>query len=69
MHCRRCSGLMIVELFDDVKEYAIPLEAPGARCINCGNIEDAVIYANRGKSPWKRGTACSAIATEMKAGS
>jgi hypothetical protein len=45
---------MTVELFDDVKEYAIPPEAPGMRCINCGNIEDAVIYANRIGPPSRR---------------
>jgi hypothetical protein len=51
MHCRRCGGLMIVELFDDVKECDIPSESRGARCINCGNIEDAVIHANRTRAP------------------
>jgi len=42
---------MIVELFEDVKEYDIPSESPGTRCINCGNIEDAVIHANRTRTP------------------
>ena len=47
MRCQRCSGLMVVELFDGVKECAFPSESPGMRCINCGNIVDAMIYANR----------------------
>jgi hypothetical protein len=57
MHiCRRCGGLMILELFDDVKEFDIPSELPGTRCINCGNIEDAVIHANRTRAPSSRQT-------------
>lgn len=47
MTCRRCGGLMVVEpVFDDM-DLDTSGESQGARCLNCGNLEDAVIYANR----------------------
>lgn len=67
MRCRRCDGLMVAELFDDVKEYAISSKPQGTRCINCGNIEDAVIYANRVGPPSRQRTARYEITTEVKA--
>jgi len=49
MICRRCGGLMIVEPFyDHAPVQTISEEgAMGMRCVNCGNIEDAVIHTNR----------------------
>lgn len=47
MKCKRCSGLMVRELF---------FESTGAdrfwgwRCINCGEVMDKVIFFNRIKS-------------------
>jgi hypothetical protein len=47
MICVRCGGLMVVEPFYDATELTISEEPQEARCLNCGNVEDAVIYANR----------------------
>jgi hypothetical protein len=49
MRCRRCDGFMIVEPFaDDLPTGLVSgREALGTRCVNCGNIEDVVIHANR----------------------
>jgi hypothetical protein len=49
MLCRRCGGLMIAEPFyDDVQILTrTEEESLGTRCINCGNVEDAVIQMNR----------------------
>jgi hypothetical protein len=68
MQCQRCGGLMVTELYDGVKEYAFPSEAPGTRCINCGNIEDTTIYANRAGSQERQRTARGNIVPEVKAG-
>jgi hypothetical protein len=46
MTCGRCEGLMVVEPSSDT-DLAIFGEPQEARCINCGNIEDAVICTNR----------------------
>lgn len=47
MTCGRCCGLMVVEPLYDSTGVAISVEAQGARCLNCGNVEDGVIYINR----------------------
>lgn len=47
MLCPRCSGLMIAELLYDLNASANSVEAPATRCLNCGNIEDAIIHINR----------------------
>jgi hypothetical protein len=47
MECSRCDGFMIAERqYDQDKEDACAGRF-GARCINCGNVEDAVIRRNR----------------------
>ena len=39
---------MVVDLIYDVMRTKIPGKEAGCiRCINCGNVEDAVICANR----------------------
>lgn len=50
MTCKRCSGLMVVEEFRDSMGSDISRESPSARCLNCGNLEDAVIFSNRQKA-------------------
>jgi hypothetical protein len=67
MQCQRCGGLMVVELFDGVKEYAFSSEAPGTRCVNCGNIEDATIHANRLEPQATQPTARCDVVKEVKA--
>lgn len=47
MRCQRCSGLMVVEPFCDTSKLGIARESRSARCLNCGNVEDAVIVINR----------------------
>lgn len=46
MICGQCKGLMVVETTYDT-DLAISGEPQEARCLNCGNIEDTVIYINR----------------------
>ena len=47
MACIRCGGLLVTDVFADLWELSGPMEFQGARCLNCGSIEDAVIRANR----------------------
>lgn len=47
MRCGRCSGLMVVESVSDAKGSLISGEAQSTRCLNCGNMEDSVIFTNR----------------------
>ena len=47
MACGRCGGLMVVETCCDLTEEESRMGMNSARCLNCGNLEDAVIYANR----------------------
>ena len=47
MLCTRCSGLVVVETFCDLREEISRAEFQGSRCLNCGWIEDPVIRANR----------------------
>jgi len=56
MLCQRCKGLIVREIFDDLREEASCM-SPAIRCINCGYIEDAVVRANRlGRAAAKRST-------------
>jgi hypothetical protein len=50
MLCQRCSGLLVRETFDDLREGTGCL-CPAIRCINCGYIEDSVVRANRLRPP------------------
>ncbi len=50
MACRRCSGLLVPETFDSLREETARLY-PATRCINCGSIEDSVVRANRLRPP------------------
>lgn len=47
MTCRRCGGLMIVEPMYHAAKSNASEGHHEARCLNCGNIEDGVIYTNR----------------------
>lgn len=46
MVCRRCQGLLVCEIFDDLNIESGALYT-GTRCMNCGCIEDAIVRANR----------------------
>jgi len=50
MLCQRCSGLLVRETFDDLREET-GLICLATRCINCGYIEDPVVRANRLRPP------------------
>jgi hypothetical protein len=45
MACTRCGGMVVIEQFDDEKSTRLWFE--GARCLNCGHIDDPVMRANR----------------------
>ncbi len=47
MSCQRCGGLMIVESCCYLMEAESHKEIGTTRCLNCGNIEDAIIRTNR----------------------
>ncbi|HYM38412.1 MAG TPA: hypothetical protein VES96_08415 [Nitrospiraceae bacterium] len=51
MACIRCGGLQVVDDFADLWAVTGPMEFRGARCLNCGFIEDPVIRANRLQPP------------------
>ncbi len=51
MACRRCGGLVVVELFSDLQEEGSRMQCLGSRCVNCGCIDDPVIRANRLQPP------------------
>jgi len=47
MCCTRCGGLIVIEVFSDLREEGSQAQFQGSRCLNCGSIEDTVIRANR----------------------
>lgn len=47
MKCGRCSGLMVFESVYEATGPVISGELTSTRCINCGTVEDAVIFTNR----------------------
>jgi len=47
MSCKRCGGFMVVEPVWHLKKEESRNGIDTARCLNCGNLEDDVIYANR----------------------
>ena len=49
MTCRRCQGLMVVDVYA-ASQWADYDVAPYHRCVACGNCEDALILQHR-KAP------------------
>ncbi len=47
MRCGRCRGLMVCEPIPDATRSDISREPKVTRCLNCGNVEDTVIFTNR----------------------
>ncbi len=45
--CLRCGGLMVNELSTDLRNSTSELECATRRCVQCGDIVDAVILRNR----------------------
>lgn len=45
MNCVRCNGCVVAEQLSDPHGTSERIEA--VRCLNCGNIEDAMIESNR----------------------
>jgi len=58
MACRRCRGLMVLEEFCESIGAAVSRKSMFTRCVNCGNMEDAMIFINRLKA--------RSIGTEMQ---
>ncbi len=46
MRCSRCGGLMTREAFTDLLD-SMERVCDGWRCVNCGEIIDAVVMRNR----------------------
>lgn len=49
--CKRCGGLAVGEIADDGSGGMVGDASRRLRCLNCGDIEDAVILANRTSPP------------------
>lgn len=47
MKCRRCSGALVSEWLIDILDETGQIQCNGWRCINCGNIEEAVILSHQ----------------------
>jgi hypothetical protein len=47
MSCDRCGGLMVVETSRYLMDEQSRAMIDTTRCLNCGNVEDAIIRANR----------------------
>lgn len=47
MACRRCGGFMILESILSCLEESASSDSHRTRCLNCGNIEDSVIWLNK----------------------
>ena len=45
--CTRCGGLMVNEICLDLWNSASELECNARRCVQCGDVVDAVILRNR----------------------
>lgn len=48
MECPRCNGVMVRDVFEDLKDDTGSLYFRGWRCLICGEILDPVIEYNRG---------------------
>ncbi len=51
MSCPRCSGFMVSESFQDLKDDTGQLCFKGYRCMVCGEIVDPLIDSNREHRP------------------
>lgn len=47
MHCIRCQGLMVQDLFFDYEGTSGHTWSANQRCVNCGQAHDPVIEQNR----------------------
>lgn len=56
MDCNRCNGLMVLERDGDRRYW---------RCIQCGEVLDDVIVANRRKSRYPADFVASALLAEL----
>lgn len=51
MNCARCEGLMLQEVFADLRDDTGRLMFEGWRCINCGEVVDPVVLEHRAARP------------------
>ena len=47
MNCPRCQGFMVEDYFIDLQETMGPHWVTALRCMNCGNVVEPQIEANR----------------------
>lgn len=55
MQCPRCHGPMVSERFEDLQDDTGVVRFNAWRCLNCGEVSDAVILANRTNPPSMEG--------------
>lgn len=51
MDCPRCKGVMVQNVFEDLRDDTGSLYFNGWRCLICGEILDPVIVTNRASRP------------------
>ena len=51
MQCPRCKGVMVQDVFEDIRDDTGSLFFRGWRCVACGEILDPVIASNRETRP------------------
>ena len=51
MKCPRCTGQMVYESFQDLRDDTGSLSFCGWRCLFCGEILDPIILSNRKNKP------------------
>lgn len=51
MNCPRCHGVMVRDVFEDLRDDTGSLHFNGWRCLICGEILDPVIATNRESRP------------------
>lgn len=51
MTCVRCEGLMVPERFQDILDDTGQINFMAWHCLNCGEIVDHLILANRRNAP------------------
>ena len=47
MHCPRCRGLLVQDVFYGLLSDTGPLSFSGWRCVSCGNVLDPLIVRNQ----------------------
>ena len=64
MNCPRCQGFMVEDYFMDLQDTMGPQWVTAMRCMNCGNVVEPQIEANRRRHEASLVTVASESASE-----